>query len=211
MDNAVPARDDAGAPAWTLAPSDRGAKEETRVQRLETELEVARATIRRLAGRNGIDPLTGLLNREAIGRCLDLEIRRAQRHGRDLAVLLLDVNHVMALNEEKGPDRGDDVLRALAAHIRATTRATDSIGRARSDEFLVVCPETDAAGAVRVAENLTGNTAKRTILIAGSKVTLSVWIGVVPVVPGMTTADVVQCAEQALERAKKSGGSRWSL
>jgi diguanylate cyclase (GGDEF)-like protein len=211
IESGFPSRDDVTTPAWTLVPADGGALGETRVQRLEHELEAARAMIRRLAGRNGTDPLTGLLNRDAVGRCLDLEIRRATRHERDLAVLLVDVDRLGAINDVKGHARGDEILRALAGRIRDATRATDSIGRARSDEFLVVCPETDAAGAVRVAEKLVGTAARRTLLIAGTAVQMSICIGVVPVVPGMTPADVMQGAEVALERAKKGGGNRWSL
>jgi diguanylate cyclase (GGDEF)-like protein len=204
--------DDAAArPAWELVPLDGGVSESMRVHRLEHELEVARETIHRIATSNGIDTLTGLLNRDAIGRCIDLEIKRAHRHQRDLAVLLVDVDRLGAINEVKGHERGDEVLRTLAQHIRDATRATDSVGRARSDEFLVVCPETDAAGAVRVAQTLIGKSARRVLVLAGSSVHLSCCIGIVPVVLGMTLADVLGAAQAALERAKKAGSNRWSM
>jgi diguanylate cyclase (GGDEF)-like protein len=185
--------------------------ESVRLRMLENDLALARAAIERIATARGIDPLTGLLNRDAIGRCIELEIRRAHRHQRDLSVLLVDVDRLGAINDVKGREHGDEVLRALALHIRDCTRETDSVGRARSDEFLVVCPETDPTGAVHVAQRLVGESARRNFVLAGAAVHLSCCVGIVPVVVGMTLADVLGESQEALARAKKAGGSRWSV
>jgi diguanylate cyclase (GGDEF)-like protein len=205
------AADDTATPGWKLVHSDRCASPELRIERLEQDLEEARQTIRRLATSSGIDALTGLLDRDAIGRCLELEIQRAHRHHRDLAVLLVDVDRLGAINEVKGHESGDDVLRTLAGLIRDTIRATDSVGRARGDEFLVVCPETDAAGAVRVAETLVSHAASRSLVVAGAAVHLSCCVGIVPIAARMTLGDVLKASDAALDRAKRAGGSRWSV
>jgi diguanylate cyclase (GGDEF)-like protein len=208
------AADHAGsAPTWTLRPADGGATGEARVLRLEQELALARLTIRRLMDDSGVDPLTGLLDGEPIRRCVDLEMRRAQRHGREVAVLLVDVDRLGAINEVKGRSAGDAILRALAQRLREGTRSTDTVGRAGSDEFIVVCPETDAAGAARVAEKLISEAARSPVVVAGASVHLSVCIGVVPVTPGigMTRDDVLDTAVSAVQRAKKGGCDRWSL
>jgi diguanylate cyclase (GGDEF)-like protein len=199
------------AARWTLAPADGGASGDARVSSLERELELARAAIQRMAEHIDVDPLTGLYNQHAIRRCVELEVARARRHERDLAVLLVDVDRLGAINDVKGWSAGDEVLRALALGICGATRATDIQGRLGSDEFVVVCPETDPSGAVRVAEKLVSKVAGRTLVVAGRTVHLSICVGVVPVCPGMTAADVLDGAGVALARAKGAGGSRWAL
>jgi two-component system cell cycle response regulator len=133
---------------------------------------VLSASIARLAGRiaevealAATDPLTRLLNRLACLRILQVEIERANRYGRALAVALIDIDHFKRVNDTHGHAVGDEVLRHVAAVLRANVRGVDSLGRYGGEEFLLVMPETDIEGALASTENL-----RR--LVAGSKLSM---------------------------------------
>jgi diguanylate cyclase (GGDEF)-like protein len=97
-----------------------------------------------------LDPLTGLFNRRALARNLDLEIGRARRLERPFSMVFLDVDHLKAVNDSQGHAAGDAILAAVADALRAALRQADSAYRVGGDEFVVLLPETlgDAIGAV---------------------------------------------------------------
>jgi len=96
------------------------------------------------------DELTGCLNRAAITRSLEQEIA----DGAERAVLFIDLDGFKEVNDEHGHAAGDELLRAVAGHLRASVRAGDQVGRLGGDEFLVVCPEMDEASARVLADRL---------------------------------------------------------
>ncbi|MGQ9531750.1 MAG: GGDEF domain-containing protein [Desulfotomaculales bacterium] len=100
------------------------------------------------------DPLTGLLNRRGVERALRRELARARRHGLPLAVLFGDLDGLKDINDAHGHRAGDAALRLVAGCLRANLRETDAAGRWGGDEFLVVLPHTDAAGAEAVMRRL---------------------------------------------------------
>lgn len=101
-----------------------------------------------------LDALTGVANRRGIDERLDEEWRRAQRHGRPLSVILLDVDDLKGINDARGHAAGDDALRQVASGLAALLRATDHLGRSGGDEFVLVCPETDEAAVAAVARKI---------------------------------------------------------
>ena len=114
-------------------------------------LTAANARLRDLAT---TDPLTGLLNHGALIAALDRELGRAYRSGRPLGILFLDLDHFKGVNDQYGHPAGDRTLQELATLIVTRLRSGDSAGRWGGEEFLVILPETDTAGALAVAEQL---------------------------------------------------------
>ena len=107
-----------------------------------------------LAEMSSIDGLTGLLNRSHWERAVTAEFQRCRRIGHSSAVLMLDIDHFKRVNDEHGHAAGDAVLRQVAAIIRDTVRAHDAPGRYGGEEFGVVLPGIDAAGAEAIAERI---------------------------------------------------------
>ncbi|MDQ6914727.1 MAG: diguanylate cyclase [Actinomycetota bacterium] len=117
---------------------------QARIAELEAELR----------GRAERDPVTGLATLDRFRAALDLEMSRARRHGRDLAVAVIDVDDFRALMARHGHAVGDDVLRHVSHVLEHETRATDIACRAGGDEFAVLMPETDLNGAAAFCERI---------------------------------------------------------
>jgi cell shape-determining protein MreC len=100
------------------------------------------------------DPLTEIANRRKIEAALKSEIDRAQRTGHPLSVIMADIDHFKSYNDSYGHDTGDMVLKKFAEALNASIRITDLVGRIGGEEFLVICPETDAARAAILADKL---------------------------------------------------------
>jgi diguanylate cyclase (GGDEF)-like protein len=100
------------------------------------------------------DPLTGLGNRRALERDLDLGMRRADRLGNPLALLYMDVDQFKGLNDRHGHALGDETLRVLGAVLRSNSRSgTDAAYRVGGDEFVMVLAA-EAGGADLIAERV---------------------------------------------------------
>ncbi len=98
------------------------------------------------------DPLTGLLNHRAFQERVESEVGRAQRYGRPLALVLLDLDHFKLINDAYGHQAGDAALMQAARLLEGGARAGDVLGRIGGDEFALLLPETSAAGALPIAE-----------------------------------------------------------
>ncbi|PYC82672.1 GGDEF domain-containing protein [Streptomyces tateyamensis] len=119
------------------------------------ELAAECAELARTAAR---DPLTGVWNHRHLQLALEREVHRCQRAngdpGPELAVVLLEIEGFEAINAEHGRHRAQAVLRDLAQRLSLEVRRSDTLGRYGGTEFLVVLPDTGAAGAAKVAERL---------------------------------------------------------
>lgn len=127
---------------------------------------VERAFHQELVALGTLDPLTNLPNRRAILGDLNNVFDLSRRHGRSMAVILCDLDHFKRVNDELGHPAGDEVLKAFAARIRGVLRDSDSAGRIGGEEFLLVLPETDLAGAGLLAERLRSALANEPVLLA---------------------------------------------
>jgi len=146
------------------------------------------------------DALTGLYNRRHFDRLLELEIKRAERFGHPLAVLLIDMDGLKAINDSLGHAAGDEALRALSETLRLQLRAVDLVARLGGDEFAALLPETtpDAAGAA---------VARVQAAIGGAKVRgrrLRASIGIAGYAPGITAAKLKEEADRDLYRVKRA-------
>jgi len=146
------------------------------------------------------DPLTGLGNRRGLETALKaLEARR-----RPFAVAALDIDFFKRVNDRYGHDMGDRVIAGLAGLMRAQARQDDGLFRLGGEEFLVVMPETDLAGAVRIAERLRA-AMESARMLEGAAVTLSAGVAVWD---GGDAESTLKAADQALYRAKQGGRNR---
>jgi diguanylate cyclase (GGDEF)-like protein len=102
------------------------------------------------------DPLTGLPNRQAFEQRLDREWKRAQRYGRPLGLLLIDLDDFKRINDTRGHAEGDRVLEQVAERIGTSVRETDLAARLSGDEFVVLCPEANRLALERLARSLQG-------------------------------------------------------
>jgi diguanylate cyclase (GGDEF)-like protein len=118
---------------------------------LRARLERERDAMRRFALR---DPLTGLGNRRMLDERLRYEIARHARHEQRFTVLVLDLDGFKAVNDRFGHEAGDEVLREVAAALREAVRGQDTVVRLGGDEFCVLAPETDTAGAAHLEERV---------------------------------------------------------
>jgi two-component system cell cycle response regulator len=154
------------------------------------------------------DRLTGLFNRGRIVDHLRAELNRSARSGESLAVVMVDIDHFKRINDGHGHAAGDRVLRHAATRLRSVLRSYDAIGRYGGEEFLIVLPGTNADQArevaerarVAVSEPLEDDPLPVTVT-ASAGVSWTGWAG--------RDADVLmQCADEALYRAKAAGRNR---
>ncbi len=157
------------------------------------------------------DPLTGLANRRQTLRRLDAA---AAENRPDLApvIMLADLDQFKRINDEFGHEVGDQVLVAVSAALRASTRDTDTVARWGGEEFLVLLPRTRAGEAVEFAERLRACVQALAIVDRQQreiKVTMS--IGVATLAANESGAAWLHRADEALYRAKEAGRNRCVL
>lgn len=109
---------------------------------------------RMIRGQLNRDSLTGLLTHAALKEQLRQEVARAQRSGTWLSVVMLDIDYFKRVNDTHGHAAGDRVLTSLARLLRQHVRASDVIGRYGGEEFVLLLPDTDGAGALTVLERI---------------------------------------------------------
>lgn len=172
------------------------------------------------AGRR--DALTELFNRGYFNQQSQVEWRRAARNGQSLALLLLDIDHFKNINDRYGHLVGDRCLRLTAALLMSfVRRPSDLVARFGGEEFVLLLPETEVAGAQQVAESIVRTFAQRSQLEDSmverfadiEHIGFTVSIGVVAYDPahGGSLERVLDCADQALYRAKAAGRNQVSV
>lgn len=123
----------------------------TRIVRLQEDLISA---LRASEFQASHDALTGLWNRRAILEKIQQELDRSGRDGTNLGLVICDVDHFKQVNDNYGHLAGDAVLRELAKRIDSSLRSYDSVGRYGGEEFIILIPSSDGAGAADLAERL---------------------------------------------------------
>jgi len=159
------------------------------------------------------DPLTGLGNRRRFDEAMRSEWTRAIREQKSLAVLMLDIDHFKAFNDNYGHALGDVCLQSVAAVLRdRCSRPGDLVCRWGGEEFAVILPGTDQAGAGQVARDLVEVVRTVRLEHGGFSVPLRVTIsaGAAAAWPGPAESaeQLVESADSALYAAKQSGRDR---
>jgi two-component system cell cycle response regulator len=155
------------------------------------------------------DGLTAVANVRAINEFLDREVARSRRYGRGLALLMLDIDHFKAVNDDMGHLTGDYVLRELAQICNRRVRREELFGRYGGEEFVLVLPETTLDGACKYAEALRQLIATHEFAFEGNRLRVTVSIGVATFEPEMAGAtDLIRAADERLYEAKRAGRNR---
>ena len=169
--------------------------------RLYTELHMQATT----------DDLTGLFNRRHMSQRLHEEMSRALRNDHALAAVLLDADEFKRINDTYGHDAGDEVLEGLAQLLMREVRTEDIVARYGGEEFLLLLPEVDAQGAVRVAERLRRLVATAELAKSAESSRITISLGIALLEDGDKADELVTRADRAMYESKKTGGNRLCL
>lgn len=156
------------------------------------------------------DALTGLYNRRYLEENLHRELQRCERRGLPLSVLMLDIDHFKRFNDQNGHAAGDILLARIGQTLQSLTRDEDIACRYGGEEFIIVLPETDAASALRRAEDIRaaiGSTSVTHMRKVLGPSTASIGVASFPH-DGDAPARLLEVADAALYRAKAQGRDR---
>ncbi|PKL77353.1 MAG: hypothetical protein CVV27_05725 [Candidatus Melainabacteria bacterium HGW-Melainabacteria-1] len=153
------------------------------------------------------DSLTGIYNRHHLEERMRFSYDLSRRYGRELSVLMVDIDHFKSINDTYGHQVGDQVLREVADLLKHRLRSTDIIGRYGGEEFMAVLQETGQSGAEIVSQDLVRMVERTEIKIEGEeaiRVTISVGYAAFPV-DALTIDNLIAIADKGLYLAKHAG------
>jgi diguanylate cyclase (GGDEF)-like protein len=176
------------------------------------QIAIALDRARQFSSEARTDHLTGLANRREFERVMEREVALAERHGRQLTVMMIDVDNLKKINDRKGHGAGDAALRLVAQELLRVVRASDLCGRLGGDEFGVTMPETDLHRAGEVARRLRAAIQEMN-LGARSTDSVEVSIGLAAWRAGMDWQAVVKEADTELYEDKRHRKElrRWAV
>ncbi len=152
------------------------------------------------------DSLTQCFNRGHIIQVIEGELRRTRRTRSPLSVVMLDIDGFKTINDRVGHLGGDEILSNIGARLKHVLRSSDVRGRFGGDEFVIVLPDTPAAGAAYVAEALRREIESLEVTIEGAIVRVTASVGVASAVPEeLDPNGLVGRADRALYAAKNAG------
>jgi diguanylate cyclase (GGDEF)-like protein len=194
----------------TLARSVRYALERHRVirdlSRVTKELQIANTSLEKLTL---LDPLTELLNRRGLQQALSRELKRIEREGIDVLVLLVDIDDFKRVNDSFGHAVGDVALQEIALRLRNCVRGNDYACRIGGDEFLLLLPNADRDEASRIAERARVSIATMVIQHSAGSPRLTASVAAMLLQRDTPSIDeLLTRAHQLLQRSKREGKNR---
>lgn len=177
---------------------------------LNTIIQVLTATrlvmkMRHLAER---DFLTGCLNRRSTETVFNLNIERKRRFGGQLSCVMFDLDRFKSINDQHGHEGGDRALKHAAQITEKLIRKVDALGRYGGEEFLLLLPETEKAGAVRTAERIRQALEETPLMFEGKTIAVRASFGVAVLGDDERYEDLVKRADLAMYQAKHLGRNR---
>lgn len=201
-----------GASDYLVKPFDDGellarVKVQLKIKTLQDELRAANEHLRELSNR---DFLTGLFNRRYLMSELEKEFYRAKRMGRDLSVLMIDIDYFKRCNDTYGHKVGDQVLVKVAQTIGDQLRRFDLLARYGGEEFIIALPETGSAGAEQVAERYRRNVESLRVAADDRIISVTISIGVATYSEANydNLDELIEAADAKLYEAKAAGRNR---
>jgi diguanylate cyclase (GGDEF)-like protein len=171
----------------------------------QNRMQITKEALRREAAR---DSLTALWNHKSILEILDRELVRAERDRQPVGVIMADLDHFKNINDTRGHATGDMVLRIIASSMAAVVRPYDSVGRYGGEEFLIVAPGCGLAETWELAERVRAHVAATEISASGSKVKVTLSLGIASGQAGSDPEKLLHVADAALYQAKNDGRNR---
>ena len=188
-----------------LEHSERTQKMTARVAELEAQTKDLHRNLHLERSRARLDPLTGVANRVSFDERLQEEIERFARFRSPVSVLIWDIDHFKAVNDNFGHRAGDRVLREVARCLANRLRTTDFVARFGGEEFVMMLIGTPLAEANRVAEELRNSVASLKLHFRGAPVKVTISCGITELRDGDEADAVFDRADSALYRAKNGG------
>jgi two-component system cell cycle response regulator len=185
------------------------ARVRTQIRRQRYALEL-RQSVHNTMALAVTDDMTGLYNRRYFDRHLGIMLGKAQSQDRDMALMILDIDHFKAVNDSHGHDVGDAVLKEFAARLKRNIRGVDLACRFGGEEFVVLMPDTDYSQAQLVAERVRQSIADRSFEVSAGRplsITVSAGVALNEHVED-TPESMIKRADVALYRAKREGRNR---
>lgn len=183
-----------------------------KLQQSRAEIEDLKKNLDQVTSESQRDFLTGVFNRKAYDRMLEEQIHEAKSHGKDMCLLMIDIDHFKQFNDKFGHLLGDEVLKIVAKALTDSVRGRDIVARYGGEEFSVVLPDTPLAGAVKVAETIRKAIAARELKRRDngeSYGVITVSIGVSLLRHGSdNTQSLIKRADEALYLSKNRGRNR---
>jgi len=151
------------------------------------------------------DGLTGICNRAAFDDVLSREVDLAQRHNRSLGMIIIDIDHFKSINDNYGHSTGDCLIKALTFCAGETIRHSDQIFRYGGEEFVVLLPETNTQGVIRLAERIRRNIENMESICEGNHIKMTASLGVATLQHSEDENGFFSRADKALYEAKNAG------
>jgi len=153
-----------------------------------------------------IDGLTQIYNRKYWQESLEQEYAKAKRHSKSLSLIMLDLDHFKSLNDNYGHQGGDVVLMEVTAQVSKLLRLEDVFGRYGGEEFAIILPETDIAGAVNVANRICKHIANLNFNYQTQRIKVTASLGVAQASDeALSHEELITHADKALYQAKANG------
>lgn len=153
-----------------------------------------------------VDGLTQVHNKRFFDEAVDREISRSRRYGRVFSLILFDIDHFKKINDTHGHLAGDAVLRQLGLAVQGHVRRDDIVARTGGEEFGIVAPEADGAGALELAHKLRALIEETNFFFEETRIPVTISLGVAEWMPvHAKPADVIAMADEKLYEAKRGG------
>lgn len=151
------------------------------------------------------DPLTNIGNRSALTNTLHQELEKAFRHNRSLGIIMMDIDHFKAINDKYGHAVGDQALKSLVDCAENSVRISDMMFRYGGEEFVIILPETDEPGVLRLAKRIRRRVEKLESRIQNHMIKMTISIGITTLEETDDEKTFVARADAALYKAKRDG------
>jgi len=156
-----------------------------------------------------IDGLTQIHNKRYLFEALERELIRGRRHGRDVAVLMFDIDHFKRVNDVHGHLAGDFVLKEIARIVQACIRRDEVFARYGGEEFCIVLPETQLEGARELGERLRQVVEAHEFVFQQDRIKATISIGCAQLTDDLRNAnELLKSVDEKLYQAKNSGRNR---
>jgi diguanylate cyclase (GGDEF)-like protein len=154
------------------------------------------------------DPLTRLLNRRGLESALHITLAHSARQQLPTSAIMVDIDRCKEINDNFGPEAGDQVIRRVAEYLQRMSRASDVVARTGGEEFLLVLPHTTLDAARTLAERMRVAVAEHPLVIEGQRIPVTASLGVASMVGSDDLDKLSQDADRALHLAKRGGANR---
>lgn len=186
------------------------AKRTREMHRINAEMALAHQQLNRaneqLKKMATTDELTGLLNRREAMNRLHEQWSAYHRYQQGFSCIMLDIDHFKKFNDTHGHAAGDRILKEMAQLLQKNTRRTDVVCRIGGEEFLILCPNAEGDGAVVCAEHLRAAVEQHCFEYEGTKMRVTISLGVAPAISAMADPEAVLKNADALMYASKQAG-----